>query len=220
MKYNIKSALHLYFIAGTQDVRHLSGKPEDNLLNVLEQALSCGVSCFQFRDKGHFSLAAQPEKQYCLARQCQDLCHRYHVPFIVNDDVELALEIQADGIHIGQSDEAVSVVVEQIKRKNIFLGLSINNLEQALYYKDHQHIDYFGIGPIFPTLSKPDHSSALGVEFMSVLRASGITKPCVAIGGITYQSAPQLRKLGANGIAVISALTKAKDIYAAVQQLR
>lgn len=104
MKANIRASLHLYFIAGTQDMRHLSGDPAENLLKILKQALESGISCFQFRDKGQFSLAAQPKAQADLAQKCCRLCHNYQIPFTMNDDVELGLAVGADGIHIGQSD--------------------------------------------------------------------------------------------------------------------
>lgn len=97
----IAKMLQVYFIAGTQDCRLLNGQPEQNLLSILHQALAAGINCFQFRDKGAYSLASDPARQKQLALACRDLCRQYHVPFIVNDDIDLALEIEADGIHVG-----------------------------------------------------------------------------------------------------------------------
>ena len=98
---NIQEILPLYFVAGTQDCRHLGDNPAENLLFVLKQALEGGITCFQFRDKGKFSLENSPTEQRALAIKCRDLCRRYNVPFIVDDNVDLALEIEADGIHVG-----------------------------------------------------------------------------------------------------------------------
>ncbi|MBF0785718.1 thiamine phosphate synthase [Muribacter muris] len=220
MKVNIRASLHLYFIAGTQDMRHLSGDPADNLLNILRQALESGISCFQFRDKGQFSLAAQPKAQADLAKKCRRLCHDYQIPFIMNDDVELGLAVGADGIHIGQSDGNVKQIIERLKKQNLIFGLSINTLEQLQHYRHYDAIDYFGIGPIFPTASKLDHSAALGVDFLDNLPRLAIDKPCVAIGGINTANAARLRQSGIDGLAVISAITQAPDIPLAVRQLK
>lgn len=216
---NIRSVLSLYFIAGTQDCRHLAGDPATNLLSVLQQALQAGVTCFQFRDKGEGSLQAHPAHQQAIAIQCRDLCRRYQVPFIVNDDVELALAVEADGIHVGQSDTDIQSILARTAKK-LILGLSINTQEQALADAERMEIDYFGIGPIFPTQSKQDHKPAVGLEFISRLRRLGVNKPCVAIGGINATTAKQLRHLGADGVAVISAITQADDIAQAVRQLK
>lgn len=211
--------LDLYFIAGTQDCRHLAGDPADNLLRILQQALKSGITCFQFRDKGEGSLAASASAQQRLAERCRDLCRNYHVPFIVNDDVALAFAIEADGIHVGQSDENIQNIIARAPKKFI-LGLSINNIEQALANKDSLDIDYFGIGPIFPTRSKTDHKPAVGLDFITQLRSAGVNKPCVAIGGIDIGSAAILRQSGADGVAVISAITRAKDIDRTVKLLK
>lgn len=215
---NVKQMLRLYFVAGTQDCQHLEGDPQQNLLQILQQALKAGISCFQFRDKGEGSLAKEPKLQYQLALQCRDLCRQYSVPFVVNDDLELALAVDADVIHVGQQDTSVESIMAR-RTKKLLLGLSINNMQEALANKDNPHIDYFGVGPVFPTQSKADHSPALGVEIFRQLREAGITKPCVAIGGINQQNAQQLRKLGADGIAVISAITQASNIADAIDQL-
>lgn len=215
----IKQMLSVYFIAGTQDCLHLEGNPTENLLYILEQALIGGITCFQFRDKGKNSLEADPEKQKNLAKQCLELCRKYHVPFIINDNVQLAIEIKADGIHVGQKDMAVSEVLAKTEHK-LIVGLSTNNLPQALEAEKNQEIDYIGVGPIFPTNSKADHSPALGIDYVADLKKTGITKPFVAIGGVNEYSAKQLKALGADGIAVISAITKAENIAEAIKKLK
>ena len=209
---NIQEILPLYFVAGTQDCRHLGDNPTDNLLSVLKQALEGGITCFQFRDKGKFSLENSPDEQRALAIKCRDLCRQYNVPFIVDDNVDLALEIEADGIHVGQSDTPVKTIRAKTN-KPLIIGWSINRLDEA-------KIDYFGVGPIFTTQSKENPSPTLGMEFIQTLRNEGITKPLVAIGGIKREHVKTLRKYGADGVAVIIAITQANDIKAVTLALK
>lgn len=215
---NIKSMLSVYFIAGTQDCRHLPGSPSDNLPNILQRALEAGITCFQFREKGEHSLAQNPTIKRQLALQCQHLCRQFNVPFIINDDVELALAVRADGIHVGQKDTAVEQILSRADYKPI-IGLSINTLEQAQINKTRQDIDYFGLGPIFATQSKTDHAPTVGVDFIRQIRSLGVDKPCVAIGGIHEKNAAELRRSGADGVAVISAITRSTDIARTVRNL-
>lgn len=216
---NIQEILPLYFIAGTQDCRHLGDNTADNLLSVLKQALEGGITCFQFRDKGKFSLENSPDEQRSLAISCRDLCHQYDVPFIVDDNVDLALEIEADGIHVGQSDTPVKTIRAKTN-KPLIIGWSINRLDEAKIGEEIAEIDYFGVGPIFTTQSKENPSPTLGMEFIQTLRNGGITKPLVAIGGIKLEHVKTLREYGADGVAVITAITQADDIKAATQALK
>ena len=216
---NIQEILPLYFVAGTQDCRHLGDNPADNLLSVLKQALEGGITCFQFRDKGKFSLENSPDEQRSLAISCRDLCHQYDVPFIVDDNVDLALEIEADGVHVGQSDTPVKTIRAKTN-KPLIIGWSVNRLDEAKIGEEISEIDYFGVGPIFSTQSKENLSPTLGMAFIQTLRNKGITKPLVAIGGIKLEHVKTLRKYGADGVAVITAITQADDIKAATQALK
>ena len=216
---NIQEILPLYFVAGTQDCRHLGDNPADNLLSVLRQALEGGITCFQFRDKGKFSLENSPDEQRSLAISCRDLCHQYDVPFIVDDNVDLALEIEADGIHVGQSDTPVKTIRAKTN-KPLIIGWSINRLDEAKIGEEIAEIDYFGVGPIFTTQSKENPSPTLGMEFIQTLRNGGITKPLVAIGGVKLEHVKTLRKYGADGVAVITAITQSNDIKSATQALK
>ena len=215
----MKTILPVYFIAGTQDVRHLSGDPAQNLLSVLKQALEAGITCFQFRDKGEHSLANQPIAQKALAQQCQALCCAFNVPFVINDDVALALELAVDGVHVGQGDMPIETVLARTQGK-MFVGLSTHSLVQAQLAQANPHIDYIGVGPIFPTQSKKDQDPAVGLDFVAYLRQAGITKPIVAIGGVNAESAPRLLGDGADGVAVISAIAQASDIAVVVKSLK
>ena len=216
---NIQEILPLYFVAGTQDCRHLGDNPTDNLLSVLKQALDGGITCFQFRDKGKLSLENSPDEQRSLAIKCKNLCRQYNVPFIVDDNVDLTLEIEADGIHVGQSDTPIKTIRAKTN-KPLIIGWSINRLDEAKIGEEIAEIDYFGVGPIFTTQSKENPSPTLGMEFIQTLRNGGITKPLVAIGGIKLEHVKTLRKYGADGVAVITAITQANDIKAATQALK
>lgn len=206
------------FVAGSQDFYHIKGGKNDRinaLLDTLELALQSQITAFQFRQKGDLALQ-DPTQIKRLALECQKLCQKYGTPFIVNDEVRLALELKADGVHVGQEDMAIEEVVTLCK-KRLFIGLSVNTLEQALKACHLDHIAYLGVGPIFPTLSKKDAKQVVGVEFLKKIRDSGVKKPLVAIGGITMHNASKLREYG--GIAVISAITQAKDKALAIETL-
>lgn len=213
----------VYFIAGSQDIPCNKAlisieKRQQNLLRVLEQALVAGISCFQFREKADTALSISSDILR-LAEQCQQLCHDYHVPFIVNDDVDLSLTIGADGVHVGQSDQAIAEVIERCP-DNMLVGLSVNNLAQAQISANNSAIDYFGVGPIFPTTSKSDAKPVVGLSLLKAIKQSGINKPLVAIGGIDADNANDVRVAGADSIAVISAIAQQTDIAGAVQRLK
>ncbi|MEB2280918.1 thiamine phosphate synthase [Lysinibacillus xylanilyticus] len=193
--------LQLYFIMGTSNV--FKHEP----LNVLEKALQSGITMFQYREKGPNTLTGQAYEDF--ARKCQKLCQQYHVPFIVNDDIELAIKLKAEGVHIGQEDFPVSMVRNKIG--NMILGVSVHSqaeLQTALQYG----ADYVGIGPIFPTTSKSDANPPSGTNFLQQARMQYPNLPIVAIGGINCSNAPLVFKAGADGIAVISAICQSEDI--------
>ncbi|OOQ36213.1 thiamine phosphate synthase [Helicobacter pylori] len=209
--------LKLMFVAGSQDFYHIKGGKNDRinaLLDTLELALQSKITAFQFRQKGDLALQ-DPVEIKRLALECQKLCQKYGAPFIINDEVRLALELKADGVHVGQEDMAIEEVVTLCK-KRLFIGLSVNTLEQALKARHLDAVAYLGVGPIFPTLSKKD-KQVVGVELLKKIHDSGVKKPIIAIGGITTDNAPKLREYG--GIAVISAITQAKDKALAIEKL-
>ncbi len=211
------NCLKLMFVAGSQDFYHIKGGKNDRinaLLETLELALQSKITAFQFRQKGDLALQ-DPTQIKQLALECQKLCQKYGTPFIVNDEVRLALELKADGVHVGQEDMAIEEVITLCK-KHQFIGLSVNTLEQALKARHLDAVAYLGVGPIFPTPSKKD-KQVVGVELLKKIRDSGVKKPIIAIGGITMHNASKLREYG--GIAVISAITQAKDKALAVGKL-
>ncbi len=205
------------FVAGSQDFYHIKGGKNDRinaLLETLELALQSKITAFQFRQKGDLALQ-DPIEIKQLALECQKLCQKYGAPFIVNDEVRLALELKADGVHVGQEDMAIEEVITLCK-KRLFIGLSVNTLEQALKARHLDGVAYLGVGPIFFTPSKKD-KQVVGVELLKKIRDSGVKKPLIAIGGITMHNASKLREYG--GIAVISAITQARDKALAIEKL-
>ncbi|GAA8301412.1 thiamine phosphate synthase [Helicobacter pylori] len=212
------NCLKLMFVAGSQDFYHIKGGKNDRinaLLETLELALQSQITAFQFRQKGDLALQ-DPVEIKQLALECQKLCQKYGAPFIVNDEVQLALELKADGVHVGQEDMAIEEVITLCK-KRLFIGLSVNTLEQALKARHLDSVAYLGVGPIFPTPSKKDAKEVVGVNLLKKIHDSGVKKPLIAIGGITTDNASKIQKF--SGIAVISAITQAKDKALAIEKL-
>jgi thiamine-phosphate pyrophosphorylase len=175
-------------------------------LHVLEDALKAGITIFQLREKGEGALTGKALEQF--ARQCQELCKSYNVPFIVNDDEELAFKLQADGIHVGQDDVALT----QIREKFIgrIVGVSVHTIEE-LEHAVRGEADYVGIGPIYETQSKPDAKAPAGLTFLQEARSLHRDFPLVAIGGITTNNAHETLIAGADGVAVISEICQSQD---------
>ncbi|WP_033781073.1 thiamine phosphate synthase [Helicobacter pylori] len=209
------NCLKLMFVAGSQDFYHIKGDRINALLDTLKLALQSKITAFQFRQKGDLALQ-DPTQIKQLALECQKLCKKYGAPFIVNDEVQLALELKADGVHVGQEDMAIEKVIALCK-KRLFIGLSVNTLEQALKARHLDSVAYLGVGPIFPTPSKKDAKQVVGIELLRKIQDSGVKKPLVAIGGITTDNALKIQKF--SGIAVISAITQAKDKGLAIETL-
>lgn len=188
-----------------------SGDP----LVILEKALQAGITMFQLREKGEGALTGPALVQF--AKSCQKLCRQYNVPFIVNDHVELALEIDADGVHVGQDDMDLAQIRTLFPEK--WIGMSVHSMEE-MDTAVEAGADYVGIGPIFETSSKLDAQKAAGVTFLSQARAAYLSYPIVAIGGITTKDVSEVRAAGADGIAVISAICQSNDINATVKALK
>lgn len=203
----MKHMLSLYFVMGSVDCTK-------NPLVVLDEAIEGGITMFQFREKGKGALTGL--EKYRLAEQLFERCRARNIPFIVNDDVDLALALQADGVHVGQEDEAAERVRDRIGDK--YLGVSVHNLNEVKKALA-ACADYVGLGPIFPTVSKDDARQACGLTMIEHIRAHEKHIPLVAIGGITEQTAKQVIKAGADGIAVISTICRAQHIREQTKRL-
>lgn len=181
------------------------------LYSQVEQALQGGVTFLQLREK-----ELGEEEFFEEAQVIQKLCRKYRVPFLINDDVELAAKIGADGVHVGQSDMAVRAVREKLGPDRI-IGVSARTVEEALEAQ-RQGADYLGVGAVFHTGSKAD---AVEVDHQVLKKICGTVQiPVIAIGGITRENIGQLRGTGICGVAVISAIFSQNDIEAASRELK
>jgi thiamine-phosphate pyrophosphorylase len=205
---NLREALKVYFIMGSPNCRQ---EPAE----VLKEAIAGGITIFQFREKGEGALKGA--EKYALAKQLQTICKEHKIPFIVNDDIDLAIEIGADGVHVGQEDEPVKTVRERIGDK--ILGVSVHTEEEAIT-AIQGGADYFGIGPIFPTTTKEDAKPAKGPVLIQELRQKGYTIPIVGIGGITIDNAASVVEAGADGVSIITAISHAESPREAARALR
>lgn len=185
-------------------------------LKVLESALRGGITTFQLREKGENALQGEPLKEF--AKRCQQLCQQYQVPFIVNDDVQLAVEINADGVHIGQQDGVIQDVRERMGPEKI-VGVSVNTVDEALEAAD-ANVDYIGVGPIYDTKTKTDTDPVVGPERIQEIIQPLPGLPIVGIGGISERKAKEVIHAGATGVAVISAIANADDVEAAARQFK
>ncbi|ADH98561.1 thiamine phosphate synthase [Salisediminibacterium selenitireducens] len=203
----INDILKVYFIAGTTDARHMP------LPDCLERAIEGGITCFQYREKGPGALTGDEKTK--MGRTLRDICQKRGIPFVVNDDVALAVALEADGIHVGQEDMNASDVKSRIP-DGCFLGVSVHSFKEAEAAKD-AGADYFGIGPVYPTGSKADAKDAIGPAGIRIYRDAGIKMPVVAIGGITPENTPGIMKAGADGVSMISAIAGQEDPKAAAR---
>ncbi|MFJ7726601.1 thiamine phosphate synthase [Neobacillus sp. NPDC097160] len=205
---DLQAALRVYFIMGSPNCLK---EPEE----VLKEAIAGGITLFQFREKGKGALTGS--EKLSLAKELQAICKEHQIPFIVNDDIELALVIGADGVHIGQEDEPVGTVRERIGE--MILGVSVHTNEEAMTAL-RDGADYFGIGPVFPTKTKEDAKPSKGTSLIESLRKNGYTIPIVGIGGITSENAASVIKAGADGVSVITAISHAETPMEAARALR
>jgi thiamine-phosphate pyrophosphorylase len=179
-------------------------------IEIAQAALHGGASAIQWRQKTG-SIAAR----WLEILAVRDLCSRHAVPFLVNDRVDVALAVHADGAHVGQDDLPAEVARQLIPGK--LLGVSVSRPAE-IPAAEAAGADYLGAGPIFPTPSKPDAAPAVGLGILQEMRLA-TTLPLVAIGGITPENAAQVKAAGADAIAVISAICGAVDVEAATRSL-
>lgn len=186
-------------------------KDGETLVTRTEEAIDGGVTFVQLREKD-----LDEENFEREGRELKELCRKRGVPFVINDNVELAAKLDVDGVHVGQSDmEALDV--RRIIGGDKILGVSAQTVEQAVTAEKHG-ADYLGVGAVFPTGSKDDAAEVSYDTLKAICHAVKI--PVIAIGGITEDNVAELSKSGICGIAVISALYAKEDIKSAAQRLR
>lgn len=199
-----KKDLLLYAVT---DRRWLNGK---RLVVQVEEAIQGGVTFVQIREKD-----LDPEKFLEEAEELKALCEKYKVPFVINDNVEIAAEIGADGVHVGQSDMEAGDVRAKLGPDKI-IGVSAQTVEQALLAEKHG-ADYLGVGAVFATGSKDDAKEVEHETLKAICEAVKI--PVIAIGGITKENVRELAGSGICGIAVISAIFAQEDVKEASKEL-
>lgn len=189
--------------------RHWLG--DQTLYEQVKETLEGGSTFIQLREK-----ELDYDSFLTEAYEIKKLCAEYKVPFVINDNVQLAVECDADGVHVGQSDMEADDVRQMIGPDKI-LGVSAQTVEQAKLAEE-RGADYLGVGAVFPTGSKDDAEEVSHETLKEICAAVNI--PVVAIGGITYDNIPQLAGSGICGISVISAIFAADDIRKATSDLK
>ena len=204
-KQAVKDMMLLY---GVTDRTWSSNYP---LIQRITEALDNGMTCVQLREK-HMS----DEDFLSEAREVSALCKHYNVPFIINDNVDVAIACGADGIHVGQSDEAATQVRARVG-SSMIVGVSASSLEEAIK-AEKDGADYVGVGTVFSTSTKADADYLSMDELRAICETVNI--PTVAIGGIHAGNIQLLQGTGIDGVAVVSAIFGADDSAAATAQLR
>ena len=184
---------------------------ERTLYQQVEAALKGGVTCVQLREKDMDDAAFLRE-----AREIRALCRQYEVPFIVNDNVDVAIACGADGIHVGQEDMAAAEV-RRLAGEGMILGVSVHTVEEALEAVQNG-ADYLGVGAVFPTSTKTDVDQMTNETLRAICDAVDV--PVVAIGGINRDNIGKLSGSGVDGVALVSAIFSADDIEAVCRELR
>jgi thiamine-phosphate pyrophosphorylase len=201
--YSDSSLLGLYVILDP------SVCPDRSLIDVLKKAATAGARLFQYRNK-----SASMKEAYIEASMLRQLALEAGVTFIVNDRCDLALAVNADGVHLGQGDLPLDLARKVLGPKKL-IGISTHNPDQVREATAGKP-DYLGFGPIFTPGSKQDHDPVVGLEGLRAIRRL-TSLPIFAVGGIQVDQARDVIRAGANGVAVISAVLKAPDITHAVK---
>lgn len=183
---------------------------KQTLMEQVEDALRGGASCIQLREKELDGEAFLKE-----AIEMRALCAKYGVPFIVNDNVDIAIKCKADGIHVGQKDMEAGNV-RALVGEEMIVGVSVQTVEQALVAQK-AGADYLGVGAVFPTTTKSDACDVSHETLMAICEAVDI--PVVAIGGINKANILELTGTGVDGVALVSAIFAAEDIEQETKEL-
>jgi thiamine-phosphate pyrophosphorylase len=179
---------------------------------VVEAAIRGGVTVVQYREK-----SASTRRMMEEARELRQLCRAGGVPFIVNDRIDVALAVDADGVHVGQDDMPAPLARRLIGKRRI-LGVSAADVDEARKAEE-QGADYVGASPVFATPTKPDAPPPVGIDGLRRM-AGAVSIPVVAIGGMNAENARSIILAGAAGVAVISAIVGARDVEAAARAIR
>lgn len=182
-----------------------------SLKECVEDSIKGGVTLVQVREKDISS-----REFYNIAKEVQEVTSKYNVPLIINDRIDIALAINADGVHLGQSDMPIEIA-RKILGKDKIIGISAGNIEEALEAQN-KGADYLGLGTTFFTGTKKDINKPIGLDGLKEL-TKNIKIPSVAIGGINETNSKSVMETGVNGISVISAILNNDDIETATKNL-
>lgn len=183
---------------------------DDSFYSNIEKALKSGITCLQLREK-----ELPIDKFTEEAKDVKKLCLKYDVPFIVNDNLEVAIRSKADGLHIGQNDQPINFVKDLVGDK-LIIGVSAQTIDQAIEAEAHG-ADYLGLGAVFNTSTKLD-AHDMPIDLIKKI-CSQVSIPTVAIGGINSNNIYKLENSGINGVAVVSGIFAQKNIEFATKNL-
>lgn len=201
---NIKKILKLYAVT---DRTHLNGK---TLAEAVELAIQGGVTCVQLREKN-----ISYNEYISKAVEIREICHKYGVPLIINDNYRVALASGADGVHVGIEDTAVSEIRKNVG-DNFIIGATAKTIEQA-QKAQKDGADYLGVGAVFPSPTKTNAIRITPEKLTEICKSISI--PVVAIGGINLENVHLIKNCGQSGIAVVSALFSQDNIKESAERL-
>ncbi|CEG56316.1 thiamine phosphate synthase [Legionella fallonii] len=181
-------------------------------LDFIKKCVSSGVTCVQLREKN-----AEPAFKLQFAQQLSQLLAPYHTPLIINDDLDLAIQVNADGVHLGQTDGSPQTAREKLGNKK-FIGLSIES-EDELIQANTLDLDYVAASAVFPTQNKKNLKTIWGIDGVHQL-CKQTKHPLIGIGGITESNLAHVMEAGAHGVAIIGALHDALDPVKMTLKLR
>ncbi|WP_426447323.1 thiamine phosphate synthase [Paenibacillus sp. S-38] len=203
---SLHESLAVYLVTDT------AGYEQFSAAQIVREAIAGGVTLVQLRDK-----QSQLRDVLPAGREIRELCRSAGIPFVVNDRVDLALLLEADGVHVGQ-DDLPGLEARRLLGPDAIVGISAGTMEEAEWAVS-QGADYLGVGPVYATASKSDAGEAIGTELIAQIRSRWPHLPLVGIGGIHAGNAAPVLAAGAQGVAVISAITRQKNPQAAAKGL-
>jgi thiamine-phosphate pyrophosphorylase len=180
---------------------------KNGILTDVKNALSAGCKIIQYREKNKSTKDMLEE-----AKLIKNLCKKRSI-FLVNDRVDIAYSIDADGVHIGRNDIPIKTAREILGQKKI-IGFTVNNLEEAIQV-EKQGVDYIGLAPIYQTKTKDKSSKPCGIDIIKIIREN-ISIPIVAVGGINKYNVMDVISMGADSVVAVSAVLKSNNIYAEI----
>jgi len=175
-------------------------------------AVSCGVKTVQYRSKN-----AETREMYHEALELGQICRDAGSLFLINDRLDIALAVEADGVHVGQSDMPC-IKARRLLGEGKIIGVTVHNPAEAIQ-AEKEGADYLGVSPIFQTATKPDAGKPAGIRLIEEIRGQ-VSIPLIAIGGINHSNAPDVVRAGADGLCAISCVVAEEDVRARIQRFQ